>query len=501
VEDHEASGAKEGASGKEGMEQAAEGDARTSAGNHASPALHSSDREGAETIDGEAQPGLDSMAAAADKECADVEADPSGSKAPSPGCLSYNDGVGAVEQALLGNSSVTVAEKLEEKIAEPSPGKSASPLPASDCATAEDTPDQQPALADSMPIVPRVDIKAASAPVTPASPPAAKVLEAPDAKAAFAAAGGPTVPGRPRSAPTQRAPPSKRASLQSSPTSSPAGSPVYIPLGKAAKLSEDSSPRASCARLHPTGSAEEPASAPAASVATGKGKAGKPSKRSGVPATLQLNNVRERRPTRLSASAGAKHSSESPPQQPDLSQAPTELAETSLKQEALSSPIANGSPASQQIPGVTPGQAAEIKEEQSNEAVKEAQQPARMTASSAPAASHAVKAAGSGPKPPLILSAPAAASAEKRGGPMAFLLGRPKALSPKVTAITAPRPVAATTHRLSNLTDLKEKSELTLDHMLLNAEDSFETAEEQRKAREQHRKAKEQQKMLKEVWH
>ena len=84
---------------------------------------------------------------------------------------------------------------------------------------------------------------------------------------------------------------------------------------------------------------------------------------------------------------------------------------------------------------------------------------------------------------------------------MAFLLGRPKALSPKVTAITAPRPVAATNHRLSNVTDLKEESELTLDHMLPPAEDSIETAEEQRKAREQHRKAKEQQKMLKEVWH
>ena len=83
---------------------------------------------------------------------------------------------------------------------------------------------------------------------------------------------------------------------------------------------------------------------------------------------------------------------------------------------------------------------------------------------------------------------------------MAYLLDRPKAPSPKVTAITAPRPVAATEHRLSRLTDSSQESAVT--GVTPKVEESPEAAEERRqlqKQQEQDRKAREHQKVLKQV--
>ena len=422
------------------------------------------------------------------------------------------------------------AEAEDDMVAEQPAGKPASPVSASahgqDSSSAEaeqaaavnehaETNGQpsadKPASSApaTVPAASGASVKAASAPVTPATAGAEQDLEALDAKAAaFAAVGSASAAHRPSSAPTLRrdrrsspaptpteqapskgspaptkpaspedssAPaPAKGASPKGSPAStpkrrlSPGSTPVLIPLGKAAEQNGGPSPlkRARQSPPEPAAAAAAPAAAgPRAAAATpaAQARVAKLTKRAKEPSKLQLDSVHRRRLTRAGAPTGAKQSSASPPQQPDLAQAPAQPAEPSAQP-------------------------------------READDPAHKAAGSAPSGSPAVAAAEDRPELAPVVAAPAV-HVEKRGnGPMANLLDKPKAPSPRVTAITAPRPVAATEHRLSRLTDSSQESALT--GVTPKVEESPEAVEERRqlqKQQEQDRKAIQHQKVLKQV--
>ena len=411
-------------------------------------------------------------------------------------------------------------------------------------------------LLRSVPANAKADVKAASAPVTPAPTAAEQSLEAPAANAAaFAAMGSTSALHRPSSAPTRRlarksspvstpseraackggtalmkqtspegscAPaPAKEASPKGSPAStpkrrlSPESTPVYIPLGKAAEPNGGISPvkRARPSPSEPATAAPTLAAAGPKSAATtpaAQARAAKLTKRAKAPSKLQLDGVQQRRLTRSAAPAGAKQSSVSPPQQPDLARAPEQRAEPSMQPQALNGLTKNLSPADELTPSVELIQpehhasAAETRAEQLYQATKEAEPPAQEASRSALPGPPMTEPAGTRAAQPLGVAAkavPVTSSAEKRGsGPMAYLMDRPKAPSPRVTAIAAPRPVAAADHRLSRLTDSSQESALT--DVTPKVEESPEAVEERRqlqKQQELERKAREHQKVLKQV--
>ena len=429
------------------------------------------------------------------------------------------------------------AEAVDERIAEQPADKPAALVTTAsahvrDCSTAEAEQAaaakenaQADAQADSQPLasepassvpapVPAAAasaaVKAASAPVTPATAGAEQDLEAPDAKAAaFAAAGSAAAAPRPSSAPTRRlerkgspaptpteqasskdspaltkpaspenssAPaPAKGASPKGSPAStprrrlSPGSTPVFIPLGKAAEQNGGPSPpkRAKQSPPEPVAAASAPAGAGprgAAATPAAQARAAKLTKRTKEPAKLQLDSVHRRRLTRAGATAGAKQSSASPPQQHELAQAPAQQMAA---------------------PPAQPGKA---------------EQPAHEAAGSAPTRPPAVAAAEDKPEQAAVVAAKTMPLEKRGSGPMAHLLDKPKAPSPKVTAITAPRPIAAPEHRLSRLTDSSQESALT--GLTPKVEESPEAVEERRQLQqqqEQERKAREHQKVLKQV--
>ena len=382
----------------------------------------------------------------------------------------------------------------------------------------------------------RAGVKAASAPVTPATAAAEQDLTAPDAKAAaFAAMGSASALHRPFSAPTRRlerrsspaptsaqqaspedstapapAPakeaPAKEVPPKGSPASTPAkrrspgNTPVYIPLRKAAELNGGISSLAKRARHSPCEAAQvAPAAAGPGAAATtpaAQARAAKLSKRMKEPSKLQLDKAHRRRQARSRAPPDAKQSSASPPQQPETARAPAQLSEQSAQPQGLDGLHAHASPADEQAPSMVLPEleqqasgipSAELRAAQHVQATESAKQPSHEAAE----------------QPAVVPSKPApeASLAGKRGtGPMAYPLDKPRAASPTVTAITAPRPLAAMDHRPSRLMDSSQDSVLT--GALQKGEESPEAMQERRqlqKQQEQDRKAREHQKVLKQV--
>ena len=419
-----------------------------------------------------------------------------------------------------------------------------------------DTSTEQPDLLRRAPAIAKAAVKAASAPVTPATAAAEQSLEAPAVNAAaFAAIGSTSAMHRASSAPTRRlarksspvsrpseqldpvgspsltkqaspegscAPaPAKEASPKGSPASTPKRrlspeSTVYIPLGKAAEVKGEISP-AKRARLSPVDSAARATAAPALAAAgpgaaartpAAQARAAKLTKRTKAPSKLQLDGVRQRRLTRSAAPAGAKQLSMSPPQHPDLAHAPGQLADPSTQPHALNGLTEKLSQADKQTLGTDAAQveqhaaAAGTNAERPVQKRTEVEQAAHETPRSSAPPTTTTAVVGERQLPAAAAKAvPATSSAEERGGrPMAYLMDRPKAPSPKVTAIAAPRPVAATDHRLSRLTDSSQESALT--DVTPKVEESPEAVEERRqvqKQQEQAKRAREHQRVFKQV--
>ena len=373
--------------------------------------------------------------------------------------------------------------------------------------------------------------KADSAPLQTAAAPHAKELGVQDSKPA-----GGKAPARPASAPVKRASqksspedkslseqakpsesvPVKRASPKSRPEEKPLGkqakasenmpvkraspkiSSEYIPLGKAAKLSAEATPRSTLDRRSPTGSTQEASPVdPASAAAAFAGKA--PGKRAaGQSMTLQLDQVRRQ----ASRRPGARRSPPSTPQQPSQP-ATVQLGDSNTKQEAPRSFPSGASMAAGQVPSPAPAA-------QPTAALATTEKEGKGSVEQVFLAMGQAAAAGAA-SPAATVPLPA-----RSMGTMASLLEeRPKGSSPKVTAITAPRPIlAAEPHHLSRLGDSSQESALTSSQSLANskpwdspseeqkqAEEKQRRAEkaEQRKAKEEQRRAKEQQNILLEV--
>ena len=417
------------------------------------------------------------------QELASAAADPAPSPASAPAAIKRPD-IG--EQT--GPSPIQgQVESTAKATGQPSVSSPAASEPAPVHEQLKVTADEQPDLSSSMPAHPRTDIKAASAPVTPAHTASEQDLQAPNASAAaFAALGrASSVPRRPASAPTKKlqrkhspapAPDGQATGKESSPVPamqvsphetlastakevSPKGRPAssprkrqpppvtpsHIPSGKVAELGSESSPSAKRARQSPP---EPAAAAPFVEAAGAKAAAASPAarakaarlrKRAKEPSKLQLNSVPRRRLTR--SGAGAGQSSASPP------------AESAAQLRDANSLPADMSPMSEQAPGsmLQPEQRAPA----AQAAGAGAEEPLQATV---PTERPAREAAGSKAAQPPVL----AVKAEKRGaGPMAYLLDKQKTSSPRVTAIAAPRPAAATDLKLSRLTDSSQESVLT----------------------------------------
>lgn len=352
----------------------------------------------------------------------------------------------------------------------------------------------------------REGVKAASAPVTPATAAAEQNLTAPDAKAAaFAAMGSASALHRPSSAPTRRlkrkSSPAPASPEQASPEDStapaparrvsPDSAPVCIPLGKAAEL-KGSPPAKRARRSPPEPARAAPAAAgprAAATTPAAQARAAKLSKRAKEPSKLQLDTAQRRRRARSRAPVDAKQCSASLPQQPESARAPAQP-------QGLNGLHAQASPADEQAPSMVPPA-----QEQQASGVSSAEarlaQPVQVTQ----LAEQPTHEAAGQPAVVALNTGPAASSAGKRGtGPMAYLLDKPRAASPTVTAITAPRPTAAMDHRLSRLTDSSQDSVLT--GVTQKGEESPEAMQERRqlqKQQEQDRKARVHQKVLKQV--
>ena len=433
-------------------------------------------------------------------------------------------------------SALAAEEEPAQAASEPAADKSESPaLPPPQAAhgepSQEDPLQEEQAATDSKP--PPVK-KADSAPLQTGAAPDAEEVGVQDSKPA----GGPA-PARPASAPVKRASPKsspenkslgeqakpsedtlvKRAPPKSRHEEKPLGKqakasenmPVkraspksgseYIPLGKAAKLSAEATPRSTLDRRSPTGFAQEASPAdPASAAAAAAGKA--PGKRAaGQSTTLQLDQVRRqgsRRP-------GARRSPPSTPQQQQEPSQPAtvQLGDSNTKQEAPRSSPSGASPAAGQV--LCPAPAA-----QPTAALATTEKQGKGSAEQVFLAAGQAAAAGAA-SPAVAVPLPA-----RRMGTMASLLEeRPKGSSPKVTAITAPRPIlAAEPHHLSRLGDSSQESALTSSQSPAKskpwdnpseeqkqAEEKQRLAEkaEQRKGKEEQRRAKEQLKILQEV--
>ena len=449
---------------------------------------------------------------------------------------------GAVEAAAADTSppelpsALAAEEEPAQAASEPAADKSESlalppPQAAHEEPSQEDPLQEEQAVTDSKPPPAK---KADSAPLQTAVAPDAEELSVQDSKPAGAPA-----PARPASAPVERASPKsspedkslseqakpsenvpvKKASAKSRPKEIPLGKqakasenmPVkraspnsgseYIPLGKAAKLSAEATPRSTLDRRSPTCSAQEASPVdPASAAAAFAGKA--PGKRAtGQSTTLQLDQVRRqgsRRP-------GARRSPPSTPlQQQEPSQPATvQLGDSATKQEAPRSFPPGASMAAGQVPSPAPAA-------QPTAALATTEKEGKGSAEQVFLAAGQAAAAGAA-SPAAAVPLPA-----RRMGTMAALLEeRPKGSSPKVTAITAPRPMlAAEPHHLSRLGDSSQESALTSSQSPANskpwdspseeqkqAEEKQRRAEkaQQRKAKEEQRKAKEQQNILLEV--
>lgn len=430
-------------------------------------------------------------------------------------------------------SALSAEEEPEQAASGLAADKSESPaLPPAQAAheepSQEDPLQEEQAATDSKPPPAK---KADSAPL--------QTTAAPDAEEQDSKPAGASAPARPASAPVKTASPKsspedkslgeqakpsenvpvKRALAKSRPKEMPLGKqakasenmPVkraspnsgseYIPLGKAAKLSAEATPRSTLDRRSPTGSAQEASPVdPASAAAAFAGKA--PGKRAaGQSTTLQLDQVRRqgsRRP-------GARRSPPSTPlQQQEPSQPATvQLEDSTTKQEAPRSFPPGASMAAGRVPSPAPAA-------QPTAALATTKREGKGSAEQVFLAAGQAAAAGA--------ASPAAAVplAARRMGTMASLLEeRPKGSSPKMTAITAPRPIlAAEPHHLSRLGDSSQESALTSSQSPANskpwnspseeqkqAEEKQRRAEkaEQRKAKEEQRRAKEQQKIMQEV--